>query len=112
MPNAACVRLPPREKSVRNGFAAGGTWILTIGPATEKLPSGAAIGFRARLHQLGEALIRRGTKSSNPASSSGESQQQTVPALGFDRAADSSSRMPFSIRMWETASGGCYRGVL
>ena len=45
----------------------------TIGPATEKLPSGAPCGFRARLHQLGEALIPRGTKSSNPASSSAES---------------------------------------
>jgi hypothetical protein len=29
--------------------------------------------LRARLNQLGEALIRRGTKGSNPASSSGES---------------------------------------
>ena len=31
--------------------------------------SPAPCGFRARLHQLGEALIPRGTKSSNPASS-------------------------------------------
>src|SRR6516162_3218115 len=45
----------------------------TIGPATEKLPSSAPCGFRAGLHQLGEALIRRGTKGSNPALSSGES---------------------------------------
>jgi hypothetical protein len=45
----------------------------TIGPATEKLPSGAPCGFRAGLHQLGEALIRRGTKGSNPALSSRES---------------------------------------
>src|SRR4029077_962213 len=36
-----------------------------MGPATEKLPSGAPCGSRARLHQLGEALIPRGTKSSN-----------------------------------------------
>jgi|SRR6516165_2812855 len=33
----------------------------------------APYGFRARLHQLGEALIPRGTKSSNPSPSSGES---------------------------------------
>jgi len=45
---------------------------LTIGPATEKLPSGVPCGFRARLHQLGEALTPRGTKSSNPASSAAE----------------------------------------
>jgi hypothetical protein len=38
-----------------------------------KLPSGAPCGFRARLHQLGEALIPRGTKSSNPSPSSRES---------------------------------------
>ena len=54
-------------------LSAGGRWIRTNGPATEKLPSGAPCGIRARLHPLGEALIRRGTKSSNPASSSGES---------------------------------------
>jgi hypothetical protein len=58
---------------VRSGLADGGRWIRTNGPATEKLPSSAPCGFRARLHQLGEALIRRGTKSSNPASSSEES---------------------------------------
>ena len=45
----------------------------TLGPATEKLPSGAPCGFRAGLHQLGEALIQKGTKGSNPALSSGES---------------------------------------
>src|SRR6516165_11639319 len=50
---------------------AGGRWIRTIGPATEKLPWSAPCGFRARLRQLGEALIPRGTKSSNPASCSG-----------------------------------------
>src|SRR6516162_8172278 len=55
------------------GLSAGERWIRTIGPATEKLGSGAPCGFRARLHQLGEALILRETKSSNPASSSGES---------------------------------------
>jgi hypothetical protein len=42
----------------------------TVGPAREKLPSGAPCGFRARLHQLREALIPRGTKNSHPASSS------------------------------------------
>jgi hypothetical protein len=63
----------PAGKSVRNRLAAGGRWIRTIGPATEKLPSGAPCGFRARLHQLGEALIPRGTKSSNPSPSRGES---------------------------------------
>ena len=36
-------------------------------------PPGAPCGFRARLHQLGKALIPRGTKSSNPSPSSGES---------------------------------------
>jgi len=51
----------------------GGRWIRTIGHATEKLPSGAPCGFRSRLHQLGEALIPRGTKSSNPSPSSRES---------------------------------------
>ena len=42
-------------------------------PTREKVPSGTLCGFRARLHQLGEMLTPRGTKSSNPASSSGES---------------------------------------
>jgi len=41
-------------------------------PTREKVPSGTLCGFRARLHQLGEMLTPRGTKSSNPASSSGE----------------------------------------
>jgi hypothetical protein len=36
-------------------------------PPRRKLPSRAPCGFRARFHQLGEALIPRGTKSSNPA---------------------------------------------
>src|SRR5215831_1568047 len=33
-----------------------------------KTPFGRAYGFRARLHQLGEALVQKRTKSSNPAS--------------------------------------------
>jgi hypothetical protein len=37
--------------------------------------------FSARLHQLGEALIRRGTKSSNPASSSAESGTNRRPRV-------------------------------
>src|SRR5277367_2205047 len=48
----------------RARLAGGGRWIRTIGPATDKLPPGAPCDFRARLHQLGEALIPRGTKSS------------------------------------------------
>jgi hypothetical protein len=47
--------------------------IAPIGPATEKPSSGVPRDFQARLHQLVEALIPRGTKSSNPASSTGES---------------------------------------
>src|SRR6516164_9452772 len=49
--------------------------IASIGPATERLPSGASFGFRARLHQLGETLIPRATKGFNPVSSSGESSE-------------------------------------
>ena len=58
----------------------------TIGPATEKLPSSAPCGFRAGLHQLGEALIRRGTKGSNPALSSAESAANSVFAKAGPRA--------------------------
>jgi hypothetical protein len=39
----------------------------------QRCPSRKVSRSRAPLHQLGEALIRRGTKSSNPASSSAES---------------------------------------
>jgi hypothetical protein len=47
---------------------------------SEKLPSGAPCGFRARLHQLREALIPRGTNISNPASSGDESASgQVIP---------------------------------
>jgi hypothetical protein len=67
------VNVAGRLERVRCRLPAGGRWIRTIGPATEKLPSGAPCGFRARLHQLGEALIPRGTKSSNPSPSSRES---------------------------------------
>ena len=44
------------------GLAAGGRWIRTIGPATEKLRLGTPCGFRVRVDQLGAALIPRGTK--------------------------------------------------
>ena len=59
-------------------------------PTREKVPSGTLCGFRARLHQLGEMLTPRGTKSSNPASSSGESvSERNEPAevekLGVSR---------------------------
>jgi hypothetical protein len=40
---------------------------VPIGAMGRNLPSGAPCGFRARLHQLGVALIPTGTKSSNPA---------------------------------------------
>ena len=71
-------------------LSAGGRWIRTIGPATEKLPSAAPCGFRARLHQLGEALIPRGTKSSNPSPSSNESVENSLSRT----AANSASRKP------------------
>src|ERR1700731_2825292 len=35
--SSSAVRLPPREKSVRNGLAAGGNRIRTIGPASGKV---------------------------------------------------------------------------
>jgi hypothetical protein len=93
-------RAPPAEPMVRR-LGAGGRWIRTIGPATKKLCSGAPCGFRARLHQLGEALIPRGTKSSNPASSSGESRANLTSRSGrvfrFRRTAGSRiSRVPRS----------------
>jgi len=62
-----------------------------IGNAQKRPSAGAEVMVRFPLPSSGEQLFRR---------------------WGFDGAADSSSRMPFSIRMWETASGGCYRGVL
>src|SRR5262249_39147893 len=71
----ACTVLAAADSQVRTGLPAGGKWIRTDGPAREKLPSGAPVGFPARLYQLGEALIRRGTKSSNPASSISESRE-------------------------------------
>ena len=50
---------------------------------------GTTCGFRAWLHQLGEALIPRGTKSSNPGSSTGESQTKSACELcGWRTAAE------------------------
>ena len=54
--------------------------------------SPAPCGFRARLHQLGEALIPRGTKSSNPSPSSEESvansRSELRPFMGADNGVD------------------------
>src|SRR6516165_5600360 len=53
---------PPLRNQRFARLTAGGRWIRTIVPATEKLPLGAPCGFRARVDQLGAALIPRGTK--------------------------------------------------
>ena len=47
-------RVSPKTQFAR--LAAGGRWIRTNGPGTEKLSSGPPFGFRAPLHQLGEEL--------------------------------------------------------
>src|SRR6516165_10671341 len=53
---------PPLRNQRFARLFAGGRWIRTIVPATEKLPLGAPCGFRVRVDQLGAALIPRGTK--------------------------------------------------
>jgi hypothetical protein len=70
-------------------LAAGGRWIRTIGPATEKLRSAPQVSAHGSASSE-RHLIPRGTKNSNPASSSGESNANptgwTITYLGHDAA--------------------------
>jgi Toprim domain len=68
---------------VRNGLAAGGKRIRTLGPAVKStaVPRRAA-SFRAGLNRLGAVPIPGGTESSNPLSSSVESAANLPPSSG------------------------------
>src|SRR3984893_7784965 len=61
---------PPREKSVRNGLAAGGKWIRPAGPPRRNEPGFAA--EREVPQRRKEPSRKRGTEGSNPGPSTGE----------------------------------------
>src|SRR6516162_1361705 len=66
--------LPVRDRTLRWREPDSNYW-----SRDGETPLGTQCGLRARLHQLGEALIPGETKSSNPVSSSGESCKPPIP---------------------------------